>query len=206
MKRALNGIKVYKWTVLVLTLLGGALLGYVFVGPFLTSGVLEWVKEQPPIVGYLLSVESMINDSLISACVPMFLLWSISFYSYSSFKNKLDSVNEIIPLAWLFARSPATLVLFLSSILVGICIYGWVGYRHSSSLLALSILSACFIVIGFVLRASCTPKIKENKFLNKYSRVTAHVCVALTLAAYLWGIFADPISLYLLIQESMENG
>ncbi|MDH0142394.1 hypothetical protein [Aquipseudomonas alcaligenes] len=201
-----KGIDWYKWITLIVTIILGVALGWLILGPFLTSGVLEWAEKQEPIVRELISVESIIVDSLISSCVPMFLLWAVSFYAYSKFKGQLDVLNRAFPLTWLFAQSPATLILFLSSVLSGVCIYGWNSHESSSSLIALSILAGFFVAIGFVVRATCTPKLKKNEFLDKHSVVVGHICVALTLTAYLWGVLSDPIGLYMIVNDSMKNG
>lgn len=185
--------------------MGGA-LGYFILGPLLAAGVLDWAEKQEPIVRELINVESMIVNSLISSCVPMFLLWAVSFYCYSNFKPHLKNLNKTFPLLWLFAQSPSTLILFLSSMLFGICLFGWLKYEHGSSLTALTILSVFFVIIGFIVRATCTPDFKRNKFLDSYSKLLANICVILTVGAYLWSVLSDPINIYLIIEKSMENG
>ena len=198
--------KKYSIGLLAATLVSGIVLGYALLGPLVTSGALEWFQNLPEIAKELLNVESMIIDSLVSACVPMFLLWSVAFYSYEKAKENVDGMNSIFPLVWLFAKSPATLVLFLSSSLVGLCIYGWRSYLYSPALSVLTILAVFLIVIGFVLRAYCTPKLENNKFLNNYSQAAGHACALLTIIAYLWGIFSEPVSFYLIINAAMKNG
>ena len=199
-------IKAYKLIYLAFIMLAGALIGYLIMGPFVTSGIIDWVKGQPKIVIELLDVGSMISNALVSASVPMFIVWAIAFYSYQKMKENLGALNKAYPLAYLFAESPASLILFLSSTLIGICLYGWFNYVHSSSLKALSVLSVFFVILGFIVRYSCTPKLEKNKLLNKYSVVCGHVCVLFAVIAYLWSIAADPIQSYLIVKEYAKIG
>jgi hypothetical protein len=199
-------IKVYKNIALACIMISGAFIGYMFLGPFFTSGVIEWFSGQPKIVRELISIESMLIDCLISSCIPMLVFWAIAFYGYNRFSTNIEAMNRVFPLAWLFAESPATVILFLSSLLVGLCGYGWAEYTHSSSLKALTILCSFFIFLGFVVKFSCTQNLKKFNFLNNYSVKIGHICSLFALFTYLWSVLADPINLYFLVKASIQSG
>jgi hypothetical protein len=195
--------KIYKNIALGLIILLGVVVGYIFLGPFFTSGVIEWFEGQPEIVRNLVDLESMVIDVLISSCVPMLIFWAIAFYGYNRFSTDLKTINNLFPLAWLFAESPATVILFLSSLLAGLCGYGWLEYSHSSSLTALSVLCVFFFIIGFVVRLTCTPHLKQSNFLDSHSVKIGHTCSLLGVSAYFWSVLANPVSLYMLIKSSV---
>lgn len=196
-------LRIYKNIVLGLIILVGVGTGYVFLGPFFTSGVIEWFGEQPEIVRNLVDLESMLVDALISSCVPMLIFWAIAFYGYNRFSTDLDTLNNLFPLAWLFAESPATVILFLSSLLAGLCGYGWIEYTHSSSLTALTALCTLFYFIGFIVRFTSTPKLKQSAFLNSHSIKVGHVCSLFGVSAYFWSVLANPINLFMLVKLSV---
>lgn len=195
--------KIYKNIALSFIVLLGVVVGYIFLGPFFTSGVMEWFEVQPEIIRNLVDLESMIIDALISSCVPMLVFLAVAFYGYSRFSTDLKTINNLFPLAWLFAESPATVILFLSSLLVGLCVYGWLEYSNSSSLTALSVLCVFFFVIGFAVRFTCAPNLKQSNFLDSHSVKIGHTCSLLGVSAYFWSVLANPVSLYMLVKSSV---
>ena len=196
-------LKIYKNVALSLIIILGVGVGCLFLGPFFTSGVIEWFGNQPEIVRRLIDLESMLVDALISSCVPMLVFWAIAFYGYKRFSTDLETLNNLFPLAWLFAESPATVILFLTSLLAGLCGYGWTSYTHSSSLAALTALCVFFYFIGFVVKFTCTPNLKKSRFLESHSVKVGHVCSLFGVAAYFWSVLANPISLFMLVKSSV---
>jgi len=181
----------------------GIVVGMYMVGPLLRAELLEWIAAQPKIVKELLNINSVLSNMLIRASIPLFVVWGAAFYLYKIFVSRLDILNKYFPLANLLCETPASIFLVISTVLFGVCLDGWLYHEYSPGLISLSIMSVVFVIVSLVLGSVCSPKLEQNKLLDKYYRKLGHICIALAVGCYLWGVFAEPLELYLILRGSV---
>lgn len=168
--------------------------GYIIIGPFLLSDFYKWINEQSnnnSIVKELTDVGDMMMNSLISASFPMFLAFSISFFTYLYLRENKRVVEVVANICSSFVKGPAKLLLYLFFAISGISLY---ALKHCDTISAFGIfvISAIYFLspAAFMLYFSKI-EFKEN---NKLAALIPYMGILtgfLALSTYLYSTFGE---------------
>lgn len=155
----------------------GGLLGYLLPD----SGLLQNYLALNPSLKQLFSVENWWLETLAGACIPMFVLFALQFYTYRLFKDsdlkaRVVAALPFLPkIAWL-AGKPIMFMLTTGAVFIGLAIRLQTqasNFLHSAAYLGSAGLA--IVVIGFVVRYHHASLIAGRAF----SQQTEHWAVRL---------------------------
>ena len=198
----------YKFVTLILTMGIIAALSYGFLGEFLDSSLFSWLKSElnrTPLLSELISAQSMVVDALIASTLPLFIVWGIAFAGYAEFNEYVDSINKISRYFSFFTGGPSRIVFYLSSVLIGLCVYGWKNYTFSISLVVASILSIVLICMAIFVRSGSSPELKRSDFLDRYAPIFSIICIVFAILVWFWNMFSETIQLVWAIHSVAGN-
>lgn len=197
----------YKLIILLSILAGSFALGLLLFGPFMTSDVYEWFKNESSgneIISRLVDVQGMVADKLIASTIPLFMVWVLVLTAYRLDKTKISTINENSKYLVFFSGTTAIIVLSLGSILFGISCYGLNTFGYSHSFLFATVLAVMVVICGLLIKKASKPELVENSVLNKLSGFMLVVCITLMVSAYLWGLLKDPFMYWSVISSAYE--
>ncbi len=197
----------YKLIILFLVVGCSFALGLFVFGPFMTSDVYAWFKDQSSgskIVSGLVDVQGMVADKLIASTIPLFMVWIVVLTAYRLDKTKITTINESSKYLAFFSGTTSIIVLSLGSILFGISFYGLITFGYSHSFLFATVFAIMVVICGLFIKKGTKPELIENSSLNKLSGFMLFVCITLMVLAYLWGLLKDPIMYWSVINSAYE--
>lgn len=197
----------YKLIILLFIVVGSFALGLLLFGPFMTSDIYEWFKNESSgnkIISGLVDVQGMVADKLIASTIPLFMVWILVLTAYRLDKTKISTINESSKYLAFFSGTTAIIVLSLGSILFGISCYGLNTFGYSHSFLFATVFAIMVVICGLLIKKGTKPELVENSALNKLSGIMLFVCITLMVLAYLWGLLKDPFMYWSVINSAYE--
>lgn len=183
--------------------------GLLVVGPFVSSPAYKWMAydiEQNPLIGELLNFEGMLLEKLISTTVPFFLVWSLVLLVYGATKGvKEAAISRVGPVLSMFTGGAGALIALWGSVLLGLSVFGLMHHRNALAVITFSVIGLVLFVCGFVLKSYAHPRVVDRPWLRNHACVIGVVLGLLGVCAFLYGIVAKPIQLFMLITDAYHG-
>lgn len=198
----------YNLAILMLSILLAFSFGYFLLSPFLESDLYYWVKnmrQESIVISELTNYGDMVTDGIVSSMVPVLIAWAIVMFAYSSNNTNINQLNAFSKYFNFLTRGPGTIILLLGFVVIGMSCYGIVRHGQDTTFFIIFVIGFLLAAIGFIYRKSAELQLKKNKNLDKYSFCIGSISLFLALLAYLYGIIAGPIRIWLTLSK-IYNG
>ncbi|MBV4474191.1 hypothetical protein [Pseudomonas botevensis] len=191
--------KKYRLWVLWMCSIAGGVVGYFLIGPFIVSDAYQWIAElvnTNKLVADLIDINGMVRDKLLASTLPFFIVWSCMLTIYVWDKGSVDTINQVSKNLTFLTGGTAFFTIVLGFTLLGTFSSALQRVAFSGYTILLIVLSILLIIMGFVLRHVMKPTITPASFINQFAPCLLALCMAISLALYVYGILNDPIKLY----------
>lgn len=193
--------------ILIMTLIASFLFGLIGVGPFLKSPIYQWLKSvsnSNPLFAEIFDYQDFVVDAIISSSMPTFFVFAAVMFAYDYENNNIDKINSISKYTLPFIRGTSKIVMMIGSVILGVACFGAYYLGKDVAIMYVAIVGLFFLGMGYLFRLGSNPILNQNSLLNNFAFHIGCLFTLLGVAAYLHGIVADPVRLWLTLPEAYK--
>lgn len=187
--------------------------GYFLLAPFLVSPTFKYandLSEQSSFFEELFGFGDLLIEPFLTVLLPYTVFWSISFFLFEYFAEKIEKLNRTLEIAALFFSGPKKFLYSCFFAFFGVCLFAAADKKWLSSLALFSVSSILFGMSGYFFHRA---KVKFNEKMEgewKEWLVENSYYIAITLALVallIWGwlMFSPLFEKYQLVNELVKE-